>query len=148
MRSAALVTIMFTAAVGWVAFDQRSQSAASVASFSCTVAIVTDGDTLRCVERGANGKALRIRLSGISARERDGSCSVGHPCPDASAAASTAALERLAAGDVLQCQAVGSTYGRVAAFCRNSRGVDLSCEMVESGMALKWDRYWGGHRCE
>src|SRR3546814_19374155 len=39
----------------------------------------------------------------------------------------------------------GSTYGRVAAFCERSDGVDLSCAMVESGTALKWERYWQGH---
>ena len=116
-------------------------------SFACTVASITDGDTLRCIEQGLDGRAIRIRLSGIAARERDGSCTQGHPCPDATAEAATAVLERLAAGDRLQCQPVGTTYGRVAAFCRNSSGVDLSCAMVESGTVAKWDRYWGGHRC-
>lgn len=115
--------------------------------FSCTVSSITDGDTLRCIERGADGRAIRIRVSGIAARERDGSCTAGHPCPDAPPEAATAALERLAGGDRLQCQPVGTTYGRVAAFCHNSAGVDLSCGMLASGTVAKWDRHWGDHRC-
>lgn len=121
-------------------------AAAGEGSFSCTVHSVTDGDTLRCVERGSDGRAIRVRLSGIAARERDGSCTVGHPCPSASAEASTAALERLVSGQILQCRAVGSTYARVAAFCR-AGSTDLSCAMVQGSHAAKWERYWGNHRC-
>lgn len=109
--------------------------------FSCSVASITDGDTLRCQD------GTRVRLSGVAARERHGSCSPGHPCPNASAEDATAMLESLAAGEVLTCRPVGSTYGRVAAFCSNSAGVDLSCAMVESGTAAKWERYWQGHNC-
>jgi endonuclease YncB( thermonuclease family) len=114
----------------------------------CTVASITDGDTLRCAETGSDGKQIRIRLSGVAARERDGTCSAGHPCPEGSAEAATAELERLATGEVLICREVGRTYGRVAAFClRRSDGLDLSCAMVASGTAARWDRHWGGHRC-
>lgn len=28
------------------------------------------------------------------------------------------------------------------------RGGDLSCAMVRSGYALRWQRYWGDHRCQ
>ncbi len=116
-------------------------------SFVCTVASITDGDILRCVEQGPDGRAIRIRLSGIAAREPDGTCKQGHPCSDAPPEAATAALERLAGGEKLQCQAVGTTYGRVAAFCRNSAGIDLSCGMLASGTVAKWNRHWGSHRC-
>ena len=124
-----------------------TNAAASDGGFACTVASVTDGDTLRCEEAGADGRAIRVRLSGIAARERDGSCSPGHPCPDASAEAATSALRRLAEGEVLRCTPDGETYGRVAAFCSTQRGLDLSCAMVESGTAARWDRYWGAHAC-
>lgn len=116
-------------------------------AFPCTVASVTDGDTLRCHESDGRGRAIRVRLSGVAARERDGSCSPGHPCPNASAGAATAELEALALGQELSCRNVGETYGRIAAFCSRADGVDLSCAMVASGTALKWDRYWGWHRC-
>lgn len=115
--------------------------------FTCSVASITDGDTFRCEETDEQGRAIRIRLSGVAARETDGTCSPGHPCPDASAEAATAALSHLARGQTLACQKVGETYGRVAAFCKRSDGVDLSCAMVESGTALKWWRYWRFHTC-
>lgn len=121
-------------------------SSASPGAFTCTVASITDGDTLRCVERGADGRAIRVRLSGIDARERDGTCAVGHPCASASAQSATAELHRLASGQVLSCQPEGSTYGRVAAFCR-AGPVDLSCAMLDSGTVAKWERFWRGHRC-
>lgn len=48
-------------------------------SFNCTPTRVWDGDGPIWCEEGP-----RIRLSGIAAREMDGSCSKGHPCPSAS----------------------------------------------------------------
>lgn len=117
------------------------------ATFQCTVGEVIDGDTFHCLEQNDNGRAIRVRLSGVAARERDGSCSPGHPCPTASAEAATAELRRLAGSEVLSCRAVGETYGRTAAFCVTRQQVDLSCAMVESGTALKWPKYWGWHRC-
>jgi endonuclease YncB( thermonuclease family) len=115
--------------------------------FTCTVASVTDGDTFRCSETDADGRQIRIRLSGVSAREADGSCSPGHPCPAVSAEAAAAQLRHLALGQRLACEANGTSYRRVAAFCRTADGTDLSCAMVESGTAERWDRYWNGHRC-
>lgn len=51
-------------------------------------------------------------------------------------------------GPKLDCQSLGSAGGtRTAAWCVSPRYGDLSCAMVESGTALKWDRYWGNHRC-
>lgn len=125
----------------------KSASLEHVETFPCTVASITDGDTFRCEERGADGKQIRIRLSGVAARERDGTCSPGHPCPDASAEAATAEMERLAAGQSLECSQEGMSFNRIAAFCRLPDGTDLSCAMVASGTALKWDRHWEGHRC-
>lgn len=141
MRTVLALGVVFAGAAAWVAFGGGNAEAGE--AFTCTVASITDGDTLRCVEEGSDGRAIRVRVSGIAARERDGSCSAGHPCPNASAEASTGALERLAAGETLSCRAVGPNYGRVAAFCANSSGVDLSCAMVQGGYAAKWDRYWG-----
>ena len=137
----------FAVTVGWLAYSDRSASAVAADGFVCTVASITDGDTFRCSETDADGRQIRVRLSGVAARETDGTCKPGHPCPAASAEAATAEMERLASGQVLQCQAVGETYGRIAAFCQNEAGTDLSCAMVESGTALRWDRHWQGHRC-
>jgi endonuclease YncB( thermonuclease family) len=115
--------------------------------FACTVAGVHDGDTLRCLERGPDGRQLRVRISGIDARELDGSCAPGHPCASAPPEAATAALERLVDGQRLQCQFEGYSYRRLAGFCVNGRGVDVSCAMLKSGTVALWPRYWKGHRC-
>lgn len=49
-------------------------------NFNCTPERVWDGDgPIWCSE------GPRVRLSGIAAREMDGTCSIGHPCPDADA---------------------------------------------------------------
>ena len=127
--------------------DPASRANAAPPSFTCTVASVHDGDTLRCFERGRDGRQLRVRISGIDARELDGSCAPGHPCASAPPEAATAALERLASGQRLQCQFEGFTYRRLSGFCVNRAGVDLSCAMLESGTVALWPRYWGNHRC-
>ena len=47
-------------------------------TFQCTLTRVWDGDgPIWCAE-GAH-----VRLSGVAAREMDGVCKVGHPCPSA-----------------------------------------------------------------
>ncbi|PZT95414.1 MAG: hypothetical protein DI624_13575 [Brevundimonas sp.] len=102
--------------------------------FACEVAFVNDGDTLRC-EAGT-----RVRLHAISARETDGSCSPGHPCPTASASMSTAALTQLA-GRRITCLQTGTSYERVTAICRNASGVEINCAMVERGAAVVWERF-------
>jgi endonuclease YncB( thermonuclease family) len=89
----------------------------------------------------------RVRLAGVNAREIDGTCNNRTPCRTASADDAAAALDRLALGQVLSCIANGRSYNRIAAFCRRSYGVDLSCAMLESNTVARWDRHWRGHRC-
>jgi len=117
--------------------EQANLAAASLeaSSFSCRVSSITDGDTLRCVD------GTRIRLHAVAARERDGSCSPGHPCPTASAAAATAKLTELAQGQALSCRQIGTSYDRVTAVCRNEANVEINCAMVESGTALLWPKF-------
>lgn len=126
-------------------------------SFTCTPIAVWDGDgPIWCSE------GPRIRLSGIAAREMDETCSVGHPCPDASGVAARDELVRLLGGPKgvlptghikvsappLRCISQGNGRGsRTAAFCQRQDGVDLSCAMVKSRMALRWQRYLGNHLC-
>lgn len=125
--------------------------------FNCTPTAVWDGDGPIWCEEGQ-----RIRLSGIAAREMDETCSAGHPCPDASGIAARDELVRLLGGakgtlptghikvsaPPLRCTSMGNGRGtRTAAFCQRQDGVDLSCAMVASGKALRWQRYWGGHTC-
>ena len=126
-------------------------------SFACTPTKLWDGDgPIHCAE------GPRIRLSGIAARETDGSCSPGHPCPAASAQAARTALAGLLGrttgtapqghllidGPALTCRSAGSAGGkRTAAWCSSPTAGDLSCAMVASGTVEKWERYWRDHRC-
>lgn len=126
-------------------------------SFECTPTAVYDGDgPIWCAE------GPRIRLSGIAAREIDGTCRPGHPCPAASATAARDHLVGLmgrpvgrlstghvkVAGPTMRCRSAGGAGGhRTAAFCVSPRGGDLSCAMVRDGYAARWDRYWGRHEC-
>ena len=126
-------------------------------SFECTPVRVWDGDgPIWCAE------GPKIRLSGIAAREMDGRCIASHPCPKATA---TAARDKLVSivgkpigrsdeghvlvqGPKLRCQSLGSAGGsRTAAWCVSPVHGDLSCKMVKSGTVLKWQKFWGKHRC-
>jgi len=125
--------------------------------FTCTPTRVWDGDgPLWCAE------GPRIRVSGIAARESDGTCRSNQPCPAASADAARDELVRLVGrptgrsreghilvnGPALHCTSVGPAGGvRTAAWCTLPDGRDLSCAMVSSKTVLPWERYWKGHRC-
>ncbi|MDG5748547.1 hypothetical protein P8Q88_10190 [Qipengyuania sp. XHP0207] len=126
-------------------------------SFECTPTHVWDGDgPIWCAE------GPRVRVSGIAARETDGTCRPGHPCPDASPEASKAALVRLLGtpigtgphghtlvrGPSMRCVSTGSAGGdRTGAWCVSPKVGDISCAMVRGGYAARWDRYWQGNRC-
>jgi hypothetical protein len=125
--------------------------------FDCTPLKVWDGDgPIHCAE------GPKVRLAGIAAREMDGSCRPGHPCPEATAEAARDALagllgrttgsaptgHLLVEGPALQCLSEGSAKGsRTAAWCSSPTAGDLSCAMVASGTVAKWPLYWRGHRC-
>jgi hypothetical protein len=126
-------------------------------TFQCTPVAVYDGDgPIWCAE------GPHIRLSGIAAREMDGTCRSNQPCPPATAIQARDALVRLlggpkgtlptghilVSGPVLSCQSLGSAGGtRTAAWCTSHTIGDLSCRMVATGSVLKWARFWGDHRC-
>lgn len=156
----------FLIAFGCLAAAAYALAAASVSAtpvvregktFTCTPIAVWDGDgPIWCSE------GPRIRLSGIAAREMDETCSIGHPCPVTSGLKARNELARLLGGPkgilptghikvstrALKCISKGSGVGsRTAAFCQRQDGVDLSCAMVAGGWALRWERYWGGHKC-
>lgn len=88
-----------------------------------------------------DGRPIKIRLTAIAAREIDGSCSEGHPCPTATGTAARAALVKLALGKKLRCEPTGRSYNRVTAWCWTPAGVELNCAMVRGGWALRWAKY-------
>ena len=103
-------------------------------SFACSVQYVTDGDTFRC----SNG--TRVRLSSIDTPEMPGSCRPGRACAPGDPYAAKAALQRLIGGRTVQCQPVGLSYNRVAAWC-SVNGLDLSCAMVRNGHAIRLSQH-------
>jgi len=121
------------------------------ASFTCTPVRVWDGDgPIWCAE------GPRVRLSGIAAREIDGGCNEGHPCPEASAEAAKLALTTLLGGaqgrsseghdlvngPTLACRSDGGAGGsRTAAWCSLPNGRDLSCAMIATRTVVRWPRY-------
>jgi endonuclease YncB( thermonuclease family) len=126
-------------------------------SFACTPVRVWDGDgPIWCAE------GPRIRLSGIAAREIDDSCKGEQPCPKTSGPDARDALARLIGtitgrsseghllikGPTMRCVSVGGAGGsRTAAWCVSPKAGDVSCAAVKAGFALRWDRYWKGHKC-
>jgi endonuclease YncB( thermonuclease family) len=126
-------------------------------AFTCTPTRVWDGDgPIWCAE------GPKIRLAGIAAREIDGHCRPGQPCPGAGGRAARDQLVRLLGGPRgtarsghvrvsgvrLACRSVGWAKGdRTAAWCSAPTVGDLSCAMVRSGMALRWRNYGGDEVC-
>ena len=126
-------------------------------SFTCTPMRVWDGDgPIWCAE------GPRIRLAGIAAREIDGTCRRGHPCPRPSGVQSRNHLASLVGvvtgksreghllvrGPGLRCMSEGNAKGeRTAAWCTAPRIGDLSCRMIKDGFAARWERYWAGRKC-
>jgi endonuclease YncB( thermonuclease family) len=126
-------------------------------AFACTPTAVWDGDgPVWCAE------GPRVRLSGVAARELDGSCSTGHPCPTADPIKARDALVELVGrptgvgshghvlveGPTMRCLSTGSASGnRTGAWCVSPVGGDISCAMVRGGWAASWDRYWKDYQC-
>lgn len=115
------------AAKGTRSQDERQQGKQRT-SFSCSVASITDGDTLRCAD------GTRVRLAGIDAPEVS-ACAKGRQCVAGDGQASKRSLASYASGRVLRCEAVGTSYKRVVAFC-SSGALDLSCAQVKAGQAV------------
>nr|WP_238474161.1 hypothetical protein [Altericroceibacterium spongiae] len=109
---------------------------------------VWDGDGALWCREGP-----KIRLEGIAAREMDGSCRPGQPCPAASAEEARDALVDLLGGPKgkwktghiivrypsMQCQNLGQSYDRIVARCKLKDGRDLSQAMLDTRTVLRWD---------
>lgn len=157
MRSAAALLLCLTSCSAASSSQDRTARPASGSAFTCTPIRVWDGDGPVWCKEGP-----RVRLAGIAARELDGSCSPGHPCPEADPIASRDHLASLVGrtvgtsteghvlvtGPALACQSNGSAGGsRTAAWCVSPVVGDLSCRMVADRFAARWDRYWDGRGC-
>ncbi|HEY0114287.1 MAG TPA: hypothetical protein VGB54_01065 [Allosphingosinicella sp.] len=110
-------------------------------SFPCTILSVRDGDgPVTCAEEDQNGQQVQVRLRGIEARDADGGCRLAENCPEMNWEEGKAVLTRVA-GARIQCVSYGPTYERVDAFCATHEGVDVSCELVRMGAAVRWPEF-------
>jgi endonuclease YncB( thermonuclease family) len=119
----------------------------SAAIFICTPIAVWDGDGPIWCQEGP-----KIRISSIAAREIDGSCRPGHPCPRASGEAARDALVELLgrpigrwktghvriSGPAISCLHQGRSYDRVVASCTLPDGRDLGEAMIATGTVARW----------
>ena len=128
---------------------------ASGQAFVCTPTRVWDGDgPIWCAE------GPKVRLAGIAAREIDGTCKDGHPCPKASGEEARDRLVRFLGGatgyaktghilvsaPTMRCVSNGSARGgRTGAWCELPGKGDLSCAMIRAGVVVRWERYARGH---
>lgn len=134
-----------------------AQIVAAGQTFICTPTRVWDGDgPIWCAE------GPRIRLAGVAAREIDGTCRPGQPCPRGSGVKARDRLARLLGGftgrsrdghglvhgPVLRCRSTGWGKGvRTAAWCSAPTIGDLSCALVRAKVVLRWKRYGGDQVC-
>ena len=134
-----------------------AQAVAAGLTFSCTPVAVWDGDgPIWCAE------GPKVRVAGVAAREMDGSCRPGQPCPTVNAIDARDRLVRLLGGargvrpeghiivrsTTMTCRSEGSAGGsRTAAWCRSPAFGDLSCAVIRAGGAVRWARYWRDHQC-
>jgi endonuclease YncB( thermonuclease family) len=138
---------IIVAALAFILFnvlDHKQAARVNVAAgaeFPCTVRSVYDGDgPINCAEIDLAGRAVSVRLRGIEAREADNSCRHDDLCPAATGQQAKEKLTQLAVGQ-LECVSFGPSYNRVDARCISATGVDISCEMIRSGMASRWPQY-------
>lgn len=101
----------------------------------CQVTAVPDADTVRC----SNGQ--RIRIAGVSARERDGSCNSVPDCPTMRHSQAHPIAARIMLGRSIRFRVVGRSYDRLVGENR-----EIRCALIASGAAARWDRYWRQYR--
>ena len=118
-------------------------------AFSCAVTRVHDGDgPLWC----SNG--IKVRIAGVQAPDFESaspcraadSRRANYLCDDAAAKRSQRIVERLVLRKTLKCDSTGKSYGRVVARCALPDGRSLSCAVIASEAAVRWDRYWRQYR--
>lgn len=141
-----------------VSYTGTGETVPAGLEFRCTPTAVWDGDgPIWCAE------GPKIRIAGVAARELDGTCRPGHPCPAATAVDARDRLVALLGGGrgklstghiivrsvPMTCRSDGSAGGsRTAAWCTSPAFGDLSCAVVRAGGAVRWPRYWRERRCD
>ncbi len=96
----------------------------------CVVASVTDADTIRC----QNG--TKVRIAGVSALERNGSCNSRPTCPVMPHKLAQPIASMLMLGRTISFRVVGTSYGRAV-----GENQALRCQLIASGAVVEWPRY-------
>jgi endonuclease YncB( thermonuclease family) len=110
-------------------------------AFPCTVVKVMDGDgPVICDEQDQTGRQVQVRLRGIEARDGDGNCRIAQGCPQMNWQEARAVLIRIA-GARMNCVSYDAYRDRVDAFCSTLSGVDVNCELVKMGAAVRWPEF-------
>jgi endonuclease YncB( thermonuclease family) len=110
-------------------------------AFPCTVVKVMDGDgPVICEEEDQSGRQVQVRLRGIEARDGDGNCRLAQGCPEMNWQEARAVLVRIA-GPRMNCVSHDTYRDRVDSFCSTPSGVDIACELVKMGAAVRWPEF-------
>lgn len=147
-RPAAVCSIFVALQIGTISSSMaRAPIVPAGQTFICTASRVWDGDGPVWCREGP-----RLRLADIAAREHDGSCRPGQPCPRASGIAARDALVQLLGGargmtsdghvlvhgPAMRCLSRGpDRYGRTVASCRTAGG-DLGTRLIAASVVLPW----------
>jgi endonuclease YncB( thermonuclease family) len=136
-----LAALMFIAASALGNLGIQTVDTSTGNAFPCTVIKVMDGDgPIICAEKDQSGQQVQVRLRGIEARDGDGNCRIAQGCPQMSWEEGKAVLTRIAAGR-MNCTSYGPYGERVDAFCATTEGVEVNCELVKMGAAVRWAEF-------
>lgn len=105
---------------------------------TCVVQTVTDADTVRAI---CDGVPQRIRLAGISALEKNGSCNSRPYCPTMRHAQAKPIVERLTIGRTFRFTWYGRSGKRLI-----GDNPWLRCQIVSTRAAVEWPRYMREYR--
>ena len=141
VASVILAALIFIAASALGNLGIRTVDTSTGSAFPCTVVKVMDGDgPVICAEKDQQGRQVQVRMRGIEARDGDGDCRIAQGCPEMSWQEGKEVLTRIA-GARVECVSYGAYRDRVDAFCSNLEGVDVSCELVKMGAAVRWPEF-------
>ena len=128
-RRAAFLLVAVAIAAAFI--GEPDAQAQQSGSLEARVSKVLDGDTFTL-----SGESRRIRLWGLDAPEWD----------QRGGSAATATLHSLISGKTLKCNVLDiDRYGRLVGQCFLPDGRDIAAEMIRSGAASEYCRYWRGY---
>lgn len=142
-----VVTTVILAAIAFIAVSMLGRlgietvDTSTGRAFPCTVVKVMDGDgPIICEEQDQSGRQVQVRLRGIEARDGDGNCRIAQGCPQMNWQEARAVLIRVA-GARMNCVSHDAYRDRVDSFCSTLSGVDVNCELVKMGAAVRWPEF-------